>query len=113
LWVYHGPYDFVLLVIPILHACRRILSARRVANSEWRAAIAELLCFVVIGAGLARPVYTGDDGVFRAARWGCRLALIGLLAWYAIRLRHGRPVVAQAPPESSVEGTGNRQAAIG
>jgi hypothetical protein len=102
LWMYHGDFDFVLLLLPAMHSCRRLLARTGTEPAEkWTAAV-ELLCYAIIGAGMLRSVYIGsleigDDRLLRLVRWSCRLALFGMLAWHAIRLGRTRVASRLAP----------------
>lgn len=101
LWVYHGDYDFVLLLLPLAHCCRRLFADAPMESHAKLAAWLELGAYVVVGLGLLLPVYRGDDFGFRQLRWMCRLSLLGLFAWNAIRLRTdrlalSRPLTAEA-----------------
>jgi 4-amino-4-deoxy-L-arabinose transferase-like glycosyltransferase len=94
LWMYHGDFDFALLLLPVMHSCRRLLDRTAESKVRWIAA-GELLCFALIGVGMLRSVYIGsadgsEDQLLRLARWGCRLALFGMLGWHAIRLGRAR-----------------------
>jgi len=90
LWMYHGDFDFVLLLLPAMHSCRRLLSSSTDDSSgRWIAAV-ELIGYAIIGAGMVRSVYTGDGTARRLIRWAVRLSLFGLLAWHAVRLGRAR-----------------------
>jgi hypothetical protein len=89
--MYHGDFDFVLLLLPAMHSCRRLLGPLTGDASERWIAVVELVCYAVIGAGMVRSVYTGDGTALRLVRWACRLSLFGLLVWHAIRLGRARP----------------------
>jgi hypothetical protein len=64
LWTYHGPYDFVILLVPI--ARRLVPPAETVRRRWWQAAVPAVALFVFVSAAASSPVY-GDE-VHLAAR---------------------------------------------
>jgi glycosyl transferase family 87 len=88
LWIYHGAYDFVALLPPIFLGIFRLFEVKRISPAVL-ITTAELAAFIVVGIGLWRPVYIGDDPLFRLARWGCRVSLLALLALAFLRCRCG------------------------
>ena len=82
-WVYHRSYDFVTLLLPLL-----LLLGWRDARPEgepspaaaWWSILIGAGCFAFISAGALQAVISSDDGWDRVIRWGCRFALVYILA---------------------------------
>jgi hypothetical protein len=103
-WVYHGPYDFVMALPGLLLLTfapvalaggdaetedapgtptgRAVRSIRGVPLQGWFAAA----CYIGLSLGISESVYHGDDGASRVLRWCARIVLIILIALLAIRL---------------------------
>jgi hypothetical protein len=96
LWTYHGPYDFVILLVPL--ARRLVPAAEAVRPGWWLEALAAMVLFVCVSVAASPSVY-GDEVhlAARLVRHAARLLLaLGFVAlavdvWWSAR-RAGEPV---------------------
>ena len=91
LWTYHERYDFVLLLIPLLAALRRLAD-----GPCRRRDLAIVAALVLIALALTDLAYQHDHPALHLVRWGGRLGLTILLAGTAalVREAHQREAAA-------------------
>jgi hypothetical protein len=102
LWTYHGRYDFVVLCLPLGYVAARLLANRhRPAQPVLLLAAAALL---VVGIGLTDTVYFQSGAVYKAARYGVRMAvwLLWLASLFTLRQASELAVAEDEPGPAGV-----------
>jgi hypothetical protein len=87
LWTYHGPYDLVLLLVPLLGLGRCLLNESVSLTGKPVTLVIVGLAFVVLSLATWSPTYVGDQLPCQAVRWLGRGVLVALLAITAWRVR--------------------------
>ena len=101
-WTYHGPYDFVLLIVPIALAL-----AERPASDGSAASLPgqrRLVAAALLGVALLPQVFAGEWELHRALRWAGRLGFatfVALLAWQCRVPRVARTLAPRSAPGSA------------
>ena len=90
-WVYHERYDFIVLLLPIA------LFLANLPDGRDRAAAPGLTAFLLVAFALSDFAYLNDQKFPHVLRWTGRLALYGLIAYFAWRLRRAARVQPPAP----------------
>lgn len=93
LWTYHGPYDLVILFIPLSRALHYALAAER-AGTKRVVLIGAVAAFLIITLGTWPPAYVGRDAAQQTVRWLCRLTLVGCFACFAFLLMRNALFIA-------------------
>jgi hypothetical protein len=72
IWMYHGIYDFVVLLVP------GALLVRDLLGTQWKTMVWILAvgAFLAVGAALLPAVHNGDTATYHALRWIGRLSLV-------------------------------------
>jgi hypothetical protein len=100
LWTYHGPYDFVILLVPVARRLVTFLSTAGSAAGWPIVPSVALTLFIVVSVACSPAVY-GDEFHFisRVARHAARLLLVLGFAGAALRVwRSARPRPAGNAP---------------
>lgn len=102
LWTYHGRYDFVVLCIPLGYVAARSLANRRLAVQP--ALLLSAAGLLVVGIGLTDTVYFQPGAVYKAARYGARMAvwLLWLASLFTLR-QASELAVAEGEPAEPVD----------
>ncbi len=108
LWTYHGPYDFVILLVPL---ARRLLAPAAVPVAAFVPAV---LLFVCLSVAASSAVYGNElHAAARVVRHAARLLMavgfagIALEVWWSAR--HARP--AEEPARSGAPADGRYEVA--
>lgn len=98
LWIYHGPYDFVFALTPLIilfYLKRRVSIADFSFSKTLLPQLLLVISFTALSVALAPPVYEGDGLITRILRWLGRFALVYLLLELSRVFIRGRNIASR------------------